>query len=82
MSGLNRLVSGALADETLVRNMVKATGHSLEARRSVVAARYPDWEAMREKAHTIRRRSLDENAALWSQAEAAIHRRGGEFVRA
>lgn len=82
MSGLNRLVDGALADATLVRNMVKATGHSLEARRAVVAARYPDWEALREKAHAIRRRSLDQNAALWAQAEAAIRRRGGELVRA
>lgn len=82
MSGLNPIVDRALADETLVRNMVKATGHSLEARRAVVAARYPDWEAMREKAHAIRRQSLDENAALWAKAEAAIRRRGGEFVRA
>jgi L-lactate dehydrogenase complex protein LldF len=82
MNGLNRLVDGALADAVLVRNMVKATEHSLKARRSVIEGHYPDWEAMRERAHAVRRRSLDENAALWAQAEAAIRRRGGEFVRA
>jgi L-lactate dehydrogenase complex protein LldF len=82
MSAFDKVVGAALADEVLVRNMVRATGHSLEARRTVIAARYPDWEGMRERAHAIRRRSLDANAALWSQAEAAVRRRGGELVRA
>jgi len=73
-------IGGALKDEVLRRNLIKATSHSLRLRREVIEARYPHWEAMREKAGAIRKRSLDENAALWEQARQAIEARGGSFA--
>jgi L-lactate dehydrogenase complex protein LldF len=73
-------VGGALTDEVLRRNLIKATSHSLRLRREVIEARYPDWQGMREKANAIRARSLEENAALWEQARRAIEARGGSFA--
>ena len=80
MPTFKSVIGGALKDEVLRRNLIKATQHSLRLRREVIEARYPHWEDMREKAKAIRKRSLEENAALWEQARRAIEARGGSFA--
>jgi L-lactate dehydrogenase complex protein LldF len=82
MPTFKAVVGAALRDEVLKRNMLKATAHSLASRRAVIEAHYPDWDDLREKARAIRRRSMEENAALWAQARLAIEARGGSFTLA
>jgi L-lactate dehydrogenase complex protein LldF len=82
MSIFKESVGAALRDETLRRNLIKATAHSLSARRAVIGAYYPQWEDLRDAAHAIRKRSIGENAALWEQVRKAIEGRGGAFTLA
>jgi len=82
MSTFRSAVGAALGDETLRRNLIKATTHSLAARRAVIDAQYPGWDDLREQARVIRKCSLDGNAALWMQARRAIEARGGGFTLA
>jgi len=75
---LEEKIKSSLANETLKKNLWKAVNHTLLSRKKILS-NYEDWETLRERAHNIRKNSIENLDTLWEKAKDKINERGGNF---